>query len=799
MLKLSIIIVNYNAKRFLRQCLTSLYTNESNLSFEAIVVDNNSHDGSVSMVRTDFPQTRLVENGGNVGFAKANNIGLEKARGKYTLLLNSDTKVVGDALEKMVLFLDNHPNVAVVTARLVYPDFSDQGVARTFPSPIHGLFGRRSLLTRLFPNNKYSQKYLVSHTHTTEKPFEVDWVSGACLMVRKEVLEEVGSLDERFWMYWEDADLCFRIKQKGLKVYCVPEAIVVHYEGKSVTKKTSNRCIIEFNKSAYRYYRKHHIRSSFEIMNFVAIIGLTLRTLALLTANALKVKNNRNEARKEGLVSIRRLNRKFFYLIIFIISTSFSYYPGSATAFGDNLVKNGDFEQKGKGGLPRGWQVVPSSVGKGNAIMDDKNVHSGQYSLRLKPNKKNTPEGFGVFMMLDSAAIHGKEVTIKGFAKIKGLGENTAAILLNTDRPNWVVIPKVAENKFVPFEKTFSISDSIPEAGLLLLVGGTKGNLWLDDLSIQVNQVSPPENLKVIEVIPTDSDTLKNKINTPGWQDSSFISPDGQELYFAYSPYAQKVFLDIIYGKISEKDVKIKGPNRQGMHSTMILETYKVVRNKDGTWGKPVNLNINSTFSLSGAKLSFDGTELYYSIRDYPENYGVTDIYVSKKLADGSWGPPLNLGTNINSKFLDDTPCLSADGKTLYFNRNKGDALGWEIMVSDRVKGKWTRAVKLGPPINEPNPETTANHQPFITADGRELYFTRIMNLYKSKRQLDGSWGKPVKVFNRVSGHASVTADGRYLYFLTAKDGESLKRHNWTIWYTEKQKDGAWGNPKPVD
>jgi len=302
------------------------------------------------------------------------------------------------------------------------------------------------------------------------------------------------------------------------------------------------------------------------------------------------------------------------------------------------------------------------------------------------------------------------------------------------------------------------------------------------------------------EQIPQNGQDIA-KINTAGWQDSVFISPDGTELYFAYLPYVQKDFMDIYFGKISKKDVKIRGPIRPGSHGKMNFETYKSVKTKDDTWGEPINLNINSTYSLYAAKLSYDGSELYFTIRDYHRNYGADDIYVSKKLPDGNWGPPENLGPNINTRFREDTPCLSANGKTLYFARNRRETLGWEIMVSKRVSGQWTRAKKLGPPINEPNPKTTANHQPFITVDGKEFYFTRIQQLYKSKRQPGGTWSKPVKVFPylAVSGHASVTADGRHLYFLTAKDKESLKRHHWTIWYSERQEDGSWGKPKLVD
>jgi GT2 family glycosyltransferase len=207
------------------------------------------------------------------------------AKGKYILLLNSDTRIIDDALEKLVRFMDTRHDVSVVTPRLVYPDLSDQGGARTFPTPINVLFGRTSLLTRLFPNNRYSKKYLLSRVHTSDDPFEVDWVSGACMMLRKKVIDEVGPLDEKYFMYWEDVDLCFRIKQQGWKIVCVPEAKLIHYEGKSTSRTIRTRCIIEFNRGAYRYYRKYHIRSPFEIMNFVSIFGLTLRMVLFIGMN----------------------------------------------------------------------------------------------------------------------------------------------------------------------------------------------------------------------------------------------------------------------------------------------------------------------------------------------------------------------------------------------------------------------------------------------------------------------------------------------------------------------------------
>lgn len=300
---------------------------------------------------------------------------------------------------------------------------------------------------------------------------------------------------------------------------------------------------------------------------------------------------------------------------------------------------------------------------------------------------------------------------------------------------------------------------------------------------------------------PSQIDEDITKINTVGWQDSVFISPDGNELYFAYMPYAQKIFMSIYFGEISEEEVQRRGPIRPGNHGNMNFDTYKAVRNEDGTWGTPINLNINSNYSLYSAKLSYDGNELYYAMRDYDGGYGADDIYVSKKLLDGTWSPPENLGPNINTRFRDDHPSLSSDGQTLYFTKNEQEALGLELMVSKKVDGEWTRAEKLPQPVNQLNPKNKANHQPFITYDGKELYFSRMMQLYKSEKQEDGTWGEPISVFPNLegSGHASVTADGKYLYFLTVKDKESFERHEWLLVYSEKQLDGSWGEPIPVD
>ncbi len=286
MVKVSIIIVSYNGRDHLSRCLAALYTCDQQIPFEAVVVDNASRDGSLAMLARDFPQVRAIASKRNDGFAKGCNLGARAALGEYLLFLNSDTEVLSDALQTLTAFLDEHAHAAVVTSRLVYPDLTDQGVARSFPGPINAIFGRRTLVTRLLPGNRFSRKYLLSRVHPSDRPFEVDWVSGACLMVRAHVFRELGGFDEGFFMYWEDADLCFRIKQRGWKVFAVPAAVVIHYEGGSSAQNA--RLVIAFHRSVYRYYRKHHIRSSISPAILLAAAGLAARASLLLGGNMVR-------------------------------------------------------------------------------------------------------------------------------------------------------------------------------------------------------------------------------------------------------------------------------------------------------------------------------------------------------------------------------------------------------------------------------------------------------------------------------------------------------------------------------
>jgi GT2 family glycosyltransferase len=289
---LSIITVNYNSGDLLLECLRAVFEQTRGPSVEYFVVDNASRpDGSLERVERQFPQVRVVRNAANVGFAPGCNVAIPLATGRYVLLLNPDTAVQQRALDRMVEFLDANRDVAVLGSPLVGPDGRDQGVAgRGFPTPLAALFGRTTILTRLFPNNRWSAKFSSTRDASRREPYDVDWVSGACMMVRREAIEQVGTLDPEFFFMWEDADWCFRMKHAGWRVCCSHEAGVVHREGS--TRSRGVRALwlstAGFHRGAYRYYRKHINPRRFGALQLVVAAGLTARTLVVFASRSLK-------------------------------------------------------------------------------------------------------------------------------------------------------------------------------------------------------------------------------------------------------------------------------------------------------------------------------------------------------------------------------------------------------------------------------------------------------------------------------------------------------------------------------
>jgi len=275
-LDLSIIIVNYNTKDLIKACLKSIYQNTKAISFEIIVVDNHSKDSSVEMIEQKFPDVKLLKNKSNEGYSKANNQGMNISQGDYILLLNSDTEVKENALNNAVKFMNENKDIGICGLKLLNEDGSIQLSCRTFPTFSTALFHRYSLVTRLFPDNRFSREYLLSDwDHNSVK--DVDWVSGACMLIRREVIESVGLLEEKFFMYSEDVDLCYRAKVNGWRVVYYSFSEVIHYIGKSSEKKPF-LSIFERHKSMYIYYKKHYSREIL-FLDLITLSAIILRAL----------------------------------------------------------------------------------------------------------------------------------------------------------------------------------------------------------------------------------------------------------------------------------------------------------------------------------------------------------------------------------------------------------------------------------------------------------------------------------------------------------------------------------------
>lgn len=264
---LSIIIVNWNVCELLRACLQSIVQGRGMLDLEVIVVDSASSDDSVVMVQQEFPWVRLIPCVENVGFPRGNNVGMAAANGRFLYLLNPDTEIVDTALEVMVRYLVQHPDVGAVGSQLLHPDGTVQSSRRRFPTLWVGLF-ESTWLQPLAPASLLRHYYALDLPD--DRPVEVDWVMGASLMVRRDVLTQVGGMDEAYFMYSEELDWCRRIKDSGRRVVYLPTAQVVHYEGKSSEQAVTARHI-NFNRAKLRYFRKYHGRLSALLLRVVLL------------------------------------------------------------------------------------------------------------------------------------------------------------------------------------------------------------------------------------------------------------------------------------------------------------------------------------------------------------------------------------------------------------------------------------------------------------------------------------------------------------------------------------------------
>jgi GT2 family glycosyltransferase len=256
----TIIIVSWNTREILRDCLRSVYENAGALDFETIVVDNASADGSAQMVARDFPQVQLVINADNRGFAAANNQGMTLARGRYVLLLNSDTVVLDRALEKTVAFAEAHPEAAVVGCRVLNPDRTWQRTCSRFPSALNLLLSS-TYLYKLFPKSRFWGREFMLYWDRSDVR-EVDVVSGSFMLVRREAIERVGMMDEAFFMYAEETDWCYRFHQAGYKALFTPAGSIVHLGGAS-SRQAASKMRLQLSASILYFLKKHKSRGEY--------------------------------------------------------------------------------------------------------------------------------------------------------------------------------------------------------------------------------------------------------------------------------------------------------------------------------------------------------------------------------------------------------------------------------------------------------------------------------------------------------------------------------------------------------
>lgn len=282
---LSILIVNYKTRDLTLACIQSVYASSTSYKYEIILVDNASNDGLIPAVTELYPQVLCIANADNVGFSRANNQGICIAKGRYVLLLNSDTIVQPDTLEVMLRYMDEHPTVGASGCKIVLPDGSlDKACKRGFPTPsasFYYAFG----FSRLFPKVPRFNQYQLGYLDPNEE-YPIDCLVGAFMLVRNLAIKQVGMLDEEFFMYGEDIDWCYRIKQAGWGIYYYPRTSIVHHKGASSRRKPL-KIIYEFHRAMYLFHRKNYKRKYPMIVNGLVYAGIMLKFLMSLLKNKL--------------------------------------------------------------------------------------------------------------------------------------------------------------------------------------------------------------------------------------------------------------------------------------------------------------------------------------------------------------------------------------------------------------------------------------------------------------------------------------------------------------------------------
>lgn len=281
---LSICIVTLKSKNYLKNCLESIYAHCNHISYEIIVVDNHSEDGTLEMLQNDYPNVNVIANPSNLGYSRPMNQALRRAEGIYCAQLNPDTLVHPEAFEKMITFMDANSDVGICTPKVLNRDGTLQKQCRRSEARPWDVITYFTGLSRLFPKNKFFAGYLLTYLPEDEIN-AVEAVSGSCMLIRREVIDQIGYLDEDMFSYQEDTDFCFRARKAGWKVIYFPQASITHFGGYGGSRVKIYEAIYWWHKSYYLYYKKNLARDYFFLFNAMIYLLMFLKFLMAVVVN----------------------------------------------------------------------------------------------------------------------------------------------------------------------------------------------------------------------------------------------------------------------------------------------------------------------------------------------------------------------------------------------------------------------------------------------------------------------------------------------------------------------------------
>jgi len=297
----SIVIVSYNGRDYLRRCLASIYEHTRDIEFEVVMVDNASQDGTPEMVTAEFPRVTLVRRSTNAGFARGMNEGIGRARGAVFFVLNPDSEIRANLLPPMLAYLHAHPDIGILAPKLLDADGTLQLSCRAFPDFGTALFNRYSMATKLFRNNQLSRRYLMTDFNHS-RIADVDWVSGACWLLSRRAHEAIGPLDEGYFWSIEDVDYCQRTHRAGLRVVYYPEAAVIHHIGRSAAA-LPGRAIVARHRGMWRYYSSYlrpRLPVARQAIDAAVLAGILLRAGAQMAIHSARNAFKRDQVERAG-------------------------------------------------------------------------------------------------------------------------------------------------------------------------------------------------------------------------------------------------------------------------------------------------------------------------------------------------------------------------------------------------------------------------------------------------------------------------------------------------------------------